>query len=131
MPSRRQEKVARVVKESVSDTITNRLSDPRIEGFISVTEVDVSPDLRNAEVFLSIMAPNDTARRKAFAAIEHATKYIQARLSRRMTSKFCPHLHFHEDNKLKNTLETLRIIDEAAKELKEKDAQQLEDSDLE
>jgi ribosome-binding factor A len=131
MPSRRQEKVARVVRESVSDTIANRLSDPRIEGFISVTGVDVSPDLRSAEVFLSIMAPDDTARRKTFTAIEHATKHIQARLSRRMTSKFCPRLHFREDNKLKNTLETLRIIDEATKELKEKDAQQLEDSDLE
>lgn len=131
MPSRRQEKVARVVRESVSDTIANRLSDPRIEGFISVTGVDVSPDLRSAEVFLSIMAPDDTARRKTFTAIGHATKHIQSRLSRRMTSKFCPRLHFREDNKLKNTLETLRIIDETAKELKEKDAQQLEGGDLE
>jgi ribosome-binding factor A len=130
MPSRRQEKVARVVMESVSDTITNRLSDPRIEGFISVTDVDVSPDLRNANVFLSIMAESDTVKRKTFAAIEHATKHIQAQLSRRMTSKFCPHLHFHEDNKLKNTLETLKIIDEAAKEFKEKDLQRSEDNDL-
>jgi ribosome-binding factor A len=37
-----------------------------------------------------------------------------------MTSKFCPHLEFHEDAKLKSTLETLRIIDEASKEFKDK-----------
>ena len=92
MPSRRQEKVARVIRESVSDTIANRLNDPRIEGFVSVTEVDMSPDLRNAYVFLSVMADDDTVRRRTFRAIEHATKYIQARLSHRMTSKFCPHL---------------------------------------
>ncbi|MHC5060568.1 MAG: 30S ribosome-binding factor RbfA [Planctomycetota bacterium] len=127
MPSRRQEKVARIVRESVSDTVANRLSDPRIEGFVSVTEVDMSPDLRNAYVFLSIMADNDTVRRRTFSAIEHATRHIQARLSHRMTSKFCPHLHFREDTKMKKTLETLKLIDEATREIKEKEAQQLED----
>lgn len=130
MPSRRQEKIARVVRESVSDTIANRLNDPRIEGFVSVTEVDMSPDLRNAYVFLSVMADNDTARRKTFTAIEHATKHIQARLSHKITSKFCPRLHFREDTKMKNTLETLRMIDEATKEIEEKDVQQPEDEDL-
>ncbi len=122
MPSRRQERVARVIKESVSDTIANRLSDPRIEGMVSITEVDVSPDLRKADVFLSIMSRDDTARRKTFAAIEHATRHIQSLLGHKMTSKFCPHLRFHEDAKLKSTLETLRIIEAASKELKEKDA---------
>jgi len=130
MPSRRQEKIARVVRESVSDTIANRLNDPRIEGFVSVTEVDMSPDLRNAYVFLSVMAAGDAARRKTFIAIEHATKHIQARLSHKITSKFCPRLHFREDTKIKNTLETLRIIDEATKEIDEKDVQQPEDEDL-
>lgn len=130
MPLRRQEKVARVVRESVSDTIANRLNDPRIEGFVSVTEVDMSPDLRNAYVFLSVMADNDVARRKTFTAIEHATKHIQARLSHKITSKFCPRLHFREDTKMKNTLETLRMIDEATKEIEEKDVQQPEDEDL-
>ncbi len=130
MPSRRQEKIARVVQESVSDTIANRLNDPRIEGFVSVTEVDISPDLRNAYVFLSVMAGDDAARRKTFTAIEHATKHIQARLSHKITSKFCPRLHFREDTKIKNTLETLRIIDEATKEIDEKDVQQPEDEDL-
>jgi len=130
MPSRRQEKVARVVRESVSDTIANRLNDPRIEGLVSVTEVDVSPDLRNAFIFLSVMSADNAARRKTFTAIEHATKHIQARLSHRMTSKFCPRLHFREDTKIKNTLETLRIIDEATKEIQEKNLRHPEDEDL-
>ncbi len=130
MSSRRQEKVARVIRESVSDTIANRLNDPRIEGFVSVTEIDMSPDLRNAYVFLSVMADDDRKRRRTFTAIEHATKFIQSRLSHRMTSKFCPHLNFREDTKMKNTLETLRMIDEATKEIEEKDAQRLEDKDL-
>ena len=130
MPSRRQEKVARVIKESVSNTITTRLSDPRIQGFVSVTKVDISPDLRNADIFLSIMTDDETARRKTFAAIEHATRHIQAQLSHKMTSKYCPHLTFHEDVNFKKTLETLRLIDEATEELKDKDSRESKDNDL-
>jgi len=121
MASRRQEKVARVIMESVSDTIANRLSDPRIEGLISITKVDTSPDLRNADVYLSILAVNDKIKNRAFSAIEHATRHIQARLSHKMTSKFCPRLHFHQDAGFKKTLDTLRVIDEVAREFREND----------
>ncbi|MFA6176458.1 MAG: ribosome-binding factor A, partial [Phycisphaerae bacterium] len=55
MAQRRQERMARVVKEAVSDIVNNHLQDPRIEGFISITEVKIEPDLKKADVFLSIM----------------------------------------------------------------------------
>jgi ribosome-binding factor A len=51
MATRRQEKVARLVKEAVSDAIAHHLNDPRIEGFVSVTRVDMAADLRNADVW--------------------------------------------------------------------------------
>ena len=118
--TRRQEKVIRVIKETVSDIVSNRLSDPRIEGIISVTKVDVSPDLRNADVYLSIMASNDAGCRKTFAAISHAAKHIQALLGKKMTSKFCPRLHFKEDKHFKETLKTLAMVSQAAKEYEDK-----------
>ncbi len=118
--TRRQEKVIRVIKETVSDIISNRLSDPRIEGIISVTKVDVSPDLRNADVYLSIMAASDAACRKTFAAISHAAKHIQALLGKKMTSKFCPRLHFKKDKHFKETLQTLAMVSRAAKEYENK-----------
>ncbi len=115
--------MARVIRESVSDTIANRLSDPRIQGIVSVTEVDISPDLRNADVFLSIMATDGKHRRRTMEAIQHAERHIQALLGRKMTSKFCPRLHFYEDTKLSKTLETLRLIDAAAKEFRASEGQ--------
>ncbi|MBN1456965.1 MAG: 30S ribosome-binding factor RbfA [Sedimentisphaerales bacterium] len=121
MPSRRQEKVARIIKESVSDSIANHLSDPRIEGLISITEVDISPNLRKADVYVSIMAADEKTQNRTFAAIEHAAKHIQTRLGHKMTSKFCPHLEFHQDEKFKKTIETLNLIDEAAKEFRQKE----------
>ena len=126
MASRRQEKIARVIRESVSDTIANRLSDPRIEGIVSVTEVDVSPDLRNAEVGLSIMASSDAVVRRTYAAIEHARSHIQAILGERMTSKYCPKIHFHEDKKLKKTMETLKLIESVSQEFRQNEEEKNE-----
>jgi ribosome-binding factor A len=76
------------------------------------------------------MSDNDTARRKTFSAIEHAARHIQTQLGQKMTSKYCPHLRFHEDIKFKNTLDTLRIIEEASKEFREKDSEQDSENDL-
>ena len=120
MLSRRQEKIARVICESVSDTIANRLSDPRITGLVTVTKVEPSPNLKDADVYLSIMAANEGDKKKTFTAIEHAVRHIQQRLGHKMTSKFCPKLHFHEDKKFKHMMETFRIIDEVSRDIEDK-----------
>jgi len=136
MPTRRQEKVARIVKEVVSDAIAYHLNDPRIEGFVSVTRVEMTTDLRSADVYLSIFdrrpilqengkmetGKTDADHSKTFAAIMHAKSYIQSLLADRLQSKFCPVLRFRTDEKFKKTLETMRLIDQAASELKKKDS---------
>ena len=122
MATRRQEKVARVIKEAVSDAIANHLSDPRIEGFVSVTRVDVAPDMHNADVYVSIFGKGETGHNKTFAAIQHARSRIRSLLAGKMQSKSCPVLHFYRDERFKKTLETMRLIDEATKELEKKDS---------
>ena len=112
MVTRRQEKVARVVKEAVSDAIAHHLNDPRI--------VEMAPDLRNAEVYLSIFSQNDATGNKTFEAISHAKSRIQSLLAGRVQSKFCPVLRFHRDEKFKKTLETMKLIDQATSELSKK-----------
>lgn len=119
MPSRRQQKIARVIKESVSRTIQMRLSDPRITGLVSVTEVDLSPDSKNATVFISILAADEKGRTQTFAAIRHAAGHIQAQLGHDLTGRTCPHLTFKQDEKVKKTLETLRLIEQVQQEYTE------------
>jgi len=114
--------VARAVKEAVSDAIANHLNDPRIEGFVSVTRVDIAADLRSADVFLSIFGKDDTAQNKTFVAITHAKSRIQSLVAGKLQSKFCPVLHFYKDEKFKKTLETMKLIDEAVSELDKKDS---------
>ena len=121
MATRRQEKVSRLVKEVVSEAIMNDLGDPRIEGLISVTMVEMAPNLRNAEVYLSILSKNEASQNKTFAAITHARTRIQSLLGKRITSKFCPILHFHIDEKFKKTLDIMNLIDRAVAEGKAED----------
>lgn len=111
--------MARVVREAVSDIINNHLQDPRIEGFISITEVKIEPDLKKADVFLSIMGKTPERQNLTFTAIQHAAGRIQALLGDYVKSRFCPHLSFHIDDRLKKTMETLRLIDEISKEFPE------------
>lgn len=122
MPTRRQEKVARVIREVVSDAIANHLNDPRITGFVSVTRVEVMADMRSADVYLSIFATDQSAKEKTFAAITHARTRIQSFLADALESKFCPVLRFHEDEKFRKTLEVMKLIDQVASERQDKDA---------
>ena len=74
--------------------------------------------MRNAVAVLSSKATEEKHRRRTLKGIQHAERHIQARLGKKMTSKFCPRLHFYEDTKLSKTLETLRLIDAAAEEFR-------------
>jgi ribosome-binding factor A len=122
MSTRRQEKVARVVREAVSDAIANHLSDPRIEAFVSVTRVELSADLRMANVYLSMFGSTEVAQNNTFNAIMHAKKRIQVLLAERIKSKFCPTLNIHKDEQFKKALETMKLIDKLACESKNKDS---------
>jgi len=122
MATRRQERVARVVKEATSDAISHHLNDPRIEGLVSVTRVDVAADLRTADVYLSIFGKDCAADNRTFTAIAHAKGRIQSLVADRLQSKFCPVLRFYRDEKFKKTLETMRLIDQAVSEMEKKDS---------
>lgn len=124
MATRRQEKMASLIKEVVSEAIAHHLNDPRIAGFVSVTRVEMGTNLRNADVYLSVFGENDTVQKRTFIAIQHAQSRIQSMVAGRFQSKFCPVLHFHMDEKFKKTLDIFRLIDRAAEEYKDKDESQ-------
>lgn len=105
-----------MIREVVSDAIVNHLSDPRIVGLVSVTRVDVSADMRNADVYLSVFRASDSEKDRTFEAITHARARIQALLAAAMQSKFCPALRFHRDEQFRKMLEIMRLIEQVASE---------------
>jgi ribosome-binding factor A len=119
MASRRLQKMSRVIMESVSKTVSQRLSDPRITGLVSVTEVEVAPDTKTATVYLSILTTDEQAKALTFQGILSGAGVIQYHLGRDLISRFCPHLQFKLDTKMQQTLRTLKLIEETSKEYKE------------
>ena len=122
MVTRRQERMGRAIRDAVSDAVANHLNDPRLEGFVSVTRVEVAADLHTADVYFSIFGGDQAVQSKTFAAITHARSRIQVLLSQKVQSKFCPVLQFYMDQEIKKTLEIMKLIDKAASEFREKDS---------
>lgn len=114
MATRRTLRVARSIKEAVSRILIQELNDPRME-FVTVTEVDVSPDLKAATVKLSVMG-DDKQCRRCLKAIEHAHGWIQSEVSSKMSMRTVPRLAFELDDSVKRSVEISQLISRAVAE---------------
>lgn len=114
----RMERLAAVTREVVSDAISNRLSDPRISRFTSVTRVHVSKDLLIADIYVSVMG-SDSQARTTMKGLESARGLIQTRLARQLSIRQCPELRFHLDKGLKIGNETIQELDRVMSESRE------------
>ena len=110
MASRRLEKVAQLLKQELGRIIMHRLHDPRV-GFITITRVALSPDLRNARVYVSVLG-EEAAQRKTLAGLEHARGHIQSELSRHIDLRRLPLLSFHLDRGVKHSFRVSQILSE-------------------
>jgi ribosome-binding factor A len=98
MPSFRIQKVADVLHKEISALLRTEISDPGV-GFVTITGVEVSKDIRNAKVFVSVMG--DAAQKQAsMKALERARTFIQNLLGERVRLRFVPILRFHLDESI-------------------------------
>ena len=108
----RQQKVAAQIQKIVAMAIQRDVADPRVDGLVSVTRVDVSPDLREAKVWLSILAakrPDATV----LAGIRSAGGRIQSEIADNLPLRNIPRLTYALDDTLKKQAEILQKIHEA------------------
>lgn len=109
------ESVRAVVAEGVRE-----LKDPRI-GLVTVTGVRVTPDLREATVYVSVLG-GDRKRRASLAGLQSAHAVLQTRINRELTLKRTPQLTFQYDESVERGVRMSALIDELARELPEEDA---------
>jgi ribosome-binding factor A len=109
--NQRMRRVNEAVKEVLSEGIGD-LKDPRI-GFVTVTGVRTSPDLRQARVFVSVLGA-ESARRRALAGLGAAHGILQARIARELRLKRTPQLTFEYDPAVERGVRITRMIDELA-----------------
>ena len=94
LPYKRAQRVSHLIRKEASDIIMNRLKDPRL-GFITVTDVQVSDDLKTAHVYYSVLEEDD--RELTEEILQGSRSYIRSELSKRIQMKFTPELEFHFD----------------------------------
>jgi ribosome-binding factor A len=108
--TRRTERINDLLREEISDLVLHELKDPRIGGLVSITEVDVSPDLRHAKVFVSVLGSNEE-RSSTLDALEAGRRFLQRELRRRVTMRYVPDLAFLPDDSMERGQRILSLID--------------------
>ncbi len=107
MPNHRPQHIAKMLQEELNLLVGAELTDPRLEdAMVNVTHVVMSPDLRNARVYVEHALPPE-ASRQVLAALAHAESYLREALVENVNLRYVPHLTFHIDN----TTERGRRID--------------------
>lgn len=109
--SHRVEKVQATLARAVQEVLRRGLNDPRAGGMISVTSVDVSPDLRNAIVQVSVFP--EEKQDLTMHALRHAAGHIRHEVGELMSIRRVPELEFRVDLSLKKQAEVLGAISKA------------------
>jgi ribosome-binding factor A len=116
--SERMRRVNESVRAVVADAVGS-LKDPRI-GLVTVTAVRVTPDLREATVFVSVLG-GERRRRETLAGLESAHGVLQARINHELNLRRTPTLAFSYDDSSERGVEMSRLIDELTADLPERD----------
>lgn len=113
--TRRTEQVNALLREEISALLLEDLNDPRIGGIVTVTHVDVSPDLRNARAYISVFGTPEE-RSGTMEALEHARPYVRRELGKRLQLRTIPDVRFFSDTSMERAQELTDKMKETAKE---------------
>lgn len=106
LPYKRSQRVSDLLRKEIADIIIYRLKDPRI-GFITVTGVDVTDDIKLARVYVSVFREGE--RKTTLEVLNSAKSFIRSELSKRLRMKFIPSIEFRLDTAIEygNKIEEL------------------------
>lgn len=119
MKSLRGERLSAEYQKAVYEVISKKLKfkTDKIKGIVSVTKADVSPDLKNAKIYISVLAKNEQESRETFEEISKNAGFIRYELAHMMQMRTVPELHFFWDD----TMEYGDKIDKLIKKLSEEE----------
>ncbi|HEY1459854.1 MAG TPA: 30S ribosome-binding factor RbfA [Casimicrobiaceae bacterium] len=109
--TQRAQRVGDQIQRELGDLLRLHLKDPRI-GMVTVTAVEVSPDLSHAKVFFTHLAGAEHAA-TAVEALQRTAGYLRTELSHRLGLYSVPQLHFAYDDSIESGLKLSKLIDDA------------------
>jgi ribosome-binding factor A len=110
MSSRRIQKAAEAIREVVSMAILTDIRDPRVQD-VTVTYVEVSPDMRQARVHVSVMG-SDAKQQLCLHGLRSSAGYLQSKVSERIDTRYTPRLRFELDMGVKRSLAISQMLSE-------------------
>ena len=117
--SRRAERVGDLIREEMADLLRKEIDDPRLKtgALVSITEVEVSDDLRHAKVFVTVLGSDQEAK-DAFAALHRAEPFLRRELGPRLRLRYLPEIHFHMDESIKTGVRVDELLQQLQQEQK-------------
>jgi len=106
----RVERVAEAIRQEVSKIVHEELNDPRL-GFVTITQVELSPDLRNAKILFSVLG-GDEAHGKTQQALDSAMGFIRKLVSERIDLRFSPEIIFRDDRSSEYSVRIEEVLNE-------------------
>jgi ribosome-binding factor A len=127
MSGRRQERVADLIRDEVMEIIQREMSDPRL-GFVSITHVELSPDMKYARILISVFG-NDDEQAQTLVALNNASGFIRRHLAPRLRMRVIPDISFRLDRSMAHAENVARILRELEPELRAADEQAAADEE--
>jgi len=107
--SRRMQRLNAQFREELSELILHHLRDPRLHGIVSITRVDVSPDMENADVHTSVLGEAED-KSSTMSALTAAAPFLRRQLLERMHIRRIPALHFRLDESIEEAARILELM---------------------
>jgi ribosome-binding factor A len=113
LPYKRSQRISDLLRKEVADIIMYKLKDPRV-GFITVTGVDVTNDIKIAKVYVSIL--QDKEKKITLDILNSAKSFIRTELSKRLRMKFIPSIEFRLDTSIEYGNRIERLLKQAGED---------------
>ena len=113
MSTRRIARVNDLIRKEIGDLLLFEVRDPRLGSLLSITEVDTSPDLRHAKVFVSIMGTEEE-KRQVEEGLAAASGFIRRSLGGRLSLHYIPELSFQRDESIERGSRLIEMIDDVS-----------------
>ncbi len=104
----RAQRIAEQMKKEIASIIKSEIKDPRL-GFVTVTSVELSNDLRHSKVYISVYG-NDAKKEDSLNILKKATGFVRKELSRRIKLRYTPEIVFKIDNSIEHGVKIAKLL---------------------
>jgi ribosome-binding factor A len=109
----RKKQIEHLMRAELSVLLRRQVKDPRLKGLVTVTEVQTSPDLRQARIFISIMG-DEKEKEEVFQGLNSASSFLRHELAKRVSLRRIPELSFEKDDSIERGIRLSQLIEQVS-----------------